>query len=127
MDIIKVKIVERSDSMCNRNQAISILNEVYNSCNPIFNNAIKDAFLYGSYARGDYNKESDVDILITVDASAEEISKSRNAVALITSELSLKNDVTVSVTIKPLEQFLRFSNVQPFYQNVIKEGVRYAG
>lgn len=113
--------------MCNRNQAISILNEVYKSCNPIFDNAIRDAFLYGSYARGDYHKESDVDILLTVDTSAEEISKCRNAVALITSELSLKNDVTVSVTIKPFEQFLKFADVQPFYKNVIKEGVRYAG
>ncbi len=127
MAIINIAMVERSGRMCNKNQAISILNEVYESCNPIFNNAIKDAFLYGSYARGDYHSESDVDILLTVDIPVEEISTRRNAVASITSELSLKNDVTVSVTVKPLEQFLRFADVQPFYKNVIKEGVRYAG
>ncbi len=113
--------------MCNKNQAISILNDVYKSCNPIFGNEIKDAFLYGSYARGDYHKDSDVDILLTVDISAEEIAKCRNAVASITSELSLKNDVTVSVTVKPFEQFIKFSTVLPYYKNVIEDGVRYAG
>ena len=112
--------------MCNKNQAIEILGEVYNSCNPIFNNTVKDAFLYGSFARGDYHSESDVDILLTVDMPAEEIPKYRNALASITSDLSLKYDVTVSVTIKPFEQFSKFSKVQPFYANVLKEGVRYA-
>ncbi|MBE6748183.1 MAG: nucleotidyltransferase domain-containing protein [Ruminococcaceae bacterium] len=113
--------------MCNKNEAISILSEVYNLCNPIFNNMIKQAFLYGSYARGDYHPESDVDILLAVDIPAEEISKYRNSVATITSDLSLKHDVTVSVTVKPLEQFLKFSDVLPYYKNVLEEGVRYAG
>lgn len=112
--------------MCNKNQAIDILGEVYNACNPLFNNTVKDAFLYGSFARGDYHSESDVDILLTVDIPAEEIPKHRNSLALITSELSLKHDVTVSVTVKSYEQFSKFSTVQPFYMNVLKEGVRYA-
>ena len=112
--------------MCNKSEAINILSEVYNSCNPIFNNMIKQAFLYGSYARGDYHSESDVDILLAVDIPAEEISKNRNSVAKVTSDLSLKHDVTVSVTVKPLDQFLRFAEVQPFYKNIIEEGVRYA-
>ena len=112
--------------MCNKNQAIDILGEVYNTCNPLFNNTVKDAFLYGSFARGDYHSESDVDILLTVDIPAEEIPKYRNSLALITSDLSLKHDVTVSVTVKSFEQFSKFAKVQPFYMNVLKEGVRYA-
>ena len=112
--------------MCTQNQAIKILEEVYNSCNPIFNNAIKDAYLYGSYARGDYHTESDVDILLTVDMSSAEIAKFRNAVATVTSDLSLSNDITVSVTVKPLAQFIQYSDILPYYKNVIKEGIRYA-
>ncbi len=111
--------------MCTQNQAIGILGEVYNLCNPVFGNAVKDAFLYGSYARGDYHKESDVDILLTVDMSAEEIAKHRKDVAKVTSDLSLKHDITVSVTVKPLEQFLRYSNVLPYYKNILGEGIRY--
>ena len=112
--------------MCNQNQAITILGEVYSSCNPICENAIIDAYLYGSYARGDYHAESDIDILLTVNTSPEAISKFRNAIGRITSDLSLKYDVTVSVTVKPLEQFNRYVDVLPYYQNVLREGIRYA-
>ncbi len=112
--------------MCTQNQAIGILGEVYASCNHIFDNSVKDAYLYGSYARGDYHSESDIDILLTVDMNSNEIAKYRNAIASVTSDLSLKYDVTVSVTIKPLEQFLRFADVLPYYKNVIGEGIRYA-
>ena len=52
--------------MCTRNQAEEILHSVYDACRPIFG-CIHDAYLYGSYARGDFTPESDVDILLTVD------------------------------------------------------------
>ena len=50
--------------MCTQNEAVVILREVYEGCQKIFGD-IKDAYLYGSYARGDYHEESDVDILST--------------------------------------------------------------
>lgn len=112
--------------MCNQSQAISILGEVYTSCNPIFGNAIMDAYLYGSYARGDYHAESDIDILLAVDLEPEAISKLRNSVGIVTSELSLKHDITVSVTVKPMDQFKRYADVLPYYKNVLREGIRYA-
>ena len=43
--------------------------------------------------------------------------------AEITSSLSLKNDITVSVTAKPLSQFRQYSEVLPFYKNVLREGI----
>ena len=111
--------------MCNQSQAIQILGEVRRACDPVFGSLLKDAYLYGSYARGDYHAESDIDILLTVDLEQTELSKYRNAMAEITSDLSLKHDITVSVTVKPLEQFQKYANVLPFYQNVIKEGIPY--
>ena len=49
-----------------------------------------------------------------------------NAIDDISSELSLKNDITLSITIKPAKQFERFADVLPYYSNVIKEGIRYS-
>ncbi len=112
--------------MCNQSQAIAILGEVYTSCNPIFGNAITDAYLYGSYARGDYHAESDIDILLAVDLTQETIAKLRNRLAAIVSDLSLEHDITVSVTVKPLAQFKQYADVLPYYQNVLREGIRYA-
>ena len=112
--------------MCNKSQAIAILGEVYHASEQIFGNQIKDAYLYGSYARGDYHAESDIDILLIVDLTQEVISKYRYPVGLITSDLSLKHDVTVSVTVKAYDQFCRYADVLPYYKNVLGEGIRYA-
>ena len=111
--------------MCNQNQAIQILGEVHRACDPVFGSVLRDAYLYGSYARGDYHEESDIDILLTVDLEQPELSKYRNKIAEITSDLSLKHDITVSVTVKPLAQFQKYANVLPFYKHVIKEGIPY--
>ena len=111
--------------MCDQNRAIAILDEVCRACEPVFGHLLKDAYLYGSYARGDYHNESDVDILLAVDLEPAKISKYRNIIAQITSDLSLKHDITVSVTVKPLEQFRKYANILPFYKNVIGEGIRY--
>lgn len=112
--------------MCNKNQALEILKKVYENSLDVFK-TIEEAYLYGSYARGDYNSESDVDILLTVNLEQSEISKRRMAVASITSKLSLEYGVTVSVTVKPESEFYRYVSILPFYQNVLKEGIRYAG
>ena len=111
--------------MCTKNEAVIILKEVYEGCQKIFGST-KEAYLYGSYARGDYNKDSDVDILLTVEESQSVISKHRMDIARLSSELSLKHDITVSISVKPAEQFERCNAVLPFYQNVVKEGIKYA-
>ena len=44
-----------------------------NEVKKILGDRLKKVILYGSYARGDYNKKSDVDIMILTDLSFEEI------------------------------------------------------
>ena len=41
----------------------------------VFGEKFQSVILYGSYARGDYDEESDIDIMITVDMSREELKK----------------------------------------------------
>lgn len=108
----------------NTSDAVLITGEVYNACSGLFPGGIKDAYLYGSYARADYDGESDIDILLTVDAEEQEISRRRSEIAEVASMLSLKHDVTVSVTAKSFLQFNRYSSVLPFYKNILREGIR---
>lgn len=112
--------------MCTQQQAIKILNQVNAEGHAIFG-GVQDAYLYGSYARGDYTSESDIDILLTVNMDAASIARHRNAVAAMTSRLSLENDITVSVTVKPAAQFRHYAQILPYYCNVLKEGIRCAG
>ena len=81
--------------MCTADAGL-IAREVYSECSKVFPGRIRDAYLYGSYARGDFDSESDIDILLTVDADSTEISRRRYDLAEITSSLSLKHDITVS-------------------------------
>jgi predicted nucleotidyltransferase len=84
--------------MCTQNQAKDILREVYQQCSTRFPCGVQDAYLYGSYARGDFHAESDVDILLTVDS--DDVSSLRKIAAAVSSDLSLKHDVTVSISLK---------------------------
>lgn len=113
--------------MCTKSQALEIMREAYSSCNTALMNNVREAYLYGSYARGDYDRESDIDILLTADMERDALTKYRGSIAKISSDLSLKHDVTVSVTVKPLSQFRQYKDVMPFYRNVIQEGIHYAG
>lgn len=101
--------------------AWQILKEVYISCCNILK--IKDIYLYGSYARGDFNKDSDIDILITVNEN-NITPNDRHNVAIVSSDLSLKYDITVSIILKSLSQFNRHSYL-PYYRNVLKDGIKY--
>ena len=110
--------------MCNTNESIQIQKEAYALCRSFLTDKLKDCYLYGSYARGDYHQYSDVDIMMVVDMNYDEISSYRRALAGVNSGLSLKHDVTVSVKLQPLEM-LKLHPELPFYKNVMTEGIRY--
>lgn len=107
--------------MCNRDEAIQILQEIYSRCAAII--PISDAYLYGSYARGDYRFSSDVDIMIVSPLSAAELHDHRWDFSRISSDVSIDHDVTVSLTVRSKEQF-RPQSI-PYHNNVVKEGIRY--
>ena len=60
--------------MCMQQQAINILNQVNEESSVIFG-GVQDAYLFGSYARGDYTSESDIDILLTVNMDAASVAR----------------------------------------------------
>lgn len=107
-------------------KAMRILAEVYEGCCGVYGSLLCDAYLYGSYARGDYDNESDVDILATADLDEPEHGEYFDKIAILSSHLSLKHNVTVSVSVKPKSQFLKYAEILPFYINVLKEDIKYA-
>ena len=44
----------------------------------IYGSHLRQVILYGSYARGDYNAESDIDIMILLDLSDQDIKDYRH-------------------------------------------------
>jgi len=83
--------------------------------------------LFGSYARGDYDDESDIDFLIIAHIAQEEANARRRDIRKHIPAIDLEYDLTVSLHVTGTEIFNRFQNVLPFYQNVLREGVLLNG
>ena len=84
---------------------------------------LKKIILYGSYARGDYNQQSDVDIMILTDLSFEEIEEYRDKISDIAYDIELSTGIILSPVIKNIEKYNSRINFVPFYKNVEREGV----
>ena len=89
----------------------------------IYGDELKKVVVYGSYARGDYQKNSDVDIMILVDADDYEIKKRFNLVCDLAFDYELEYGVVISPLFKNEEHFKKWSETLPFYRNVKQEGV----
>lgn len=89
----------------------------------MFGNRAKKIILYGSYARGDYNNSSDIDIMILTDFTDEEIIEYGEKIWDFAYDIELKNNILISPLIKNINKFNSWLDILPFYANVQKEGV----
>ena len=89
----------------------------------MFGDRAKKIILYGSYARGDFNTSSDIDIMILTDLTDEEIVEYSEKIWDFAYDIELENDVLISPLIKNIDKFNYWLEALPFYMNVQKEGV----
>ena len=88
---------------------------------------LKKVILYGSYARGDYDQNSDIDIMILTDLNDEEIIQYRMKVRDLACDLEIENDIIISPLLRNIDKYNERINIIPFYMNVQKEGVIISG
>lgn len=112
--------------MCSKNQLDSIIKQIVEFSKELFGEKFQSVILYGSYARGDYDDESDIDIMIMVDMDREELRKYRLRTSEFFSELNLENNVFLTSNLQSLQYFNEWKDVMPFYRNVMRDGVKYA-
>lgn len=103
-----------------------ILDEFINKIHNCVGNCVNSIIVYGSYARGDYNERSDIDIMILVSSSANEIKQYEDEILDFAFDLELEYGKILSPIIKNQDFFDYWSDTLPFYQNVKKEGVKVA-
>ena len=113
--------------MCTKTDLHLILSKIADTAKEVFGEKLESVILYGSYARGDYTPESDVDVMILVKAIApEDLRKYKQPIIQVESELGLRYGLVISATLKDIETFNKYLDVLPFYQNVMKEGIKVA-
>lgn len=84
-------------------------------------NQVQLVRLFGSKARGDFSKTSDIDILVVVDKDELEV---WDRIQEISSATSLKHNIFLSVKVMDTSHFSLLRSVQTgFILNIEREGV----
>lgn len=109
--------------MCSKNELDYVLNNFVVQVKELFGDNLKDVILYGSYARGDYNAESDVDVMIIADIEETEIMKHVYAISEYLGEVLIDHDVVISPVVESYSRYQEYKDVIPFLKNVQKEGI----
>ncbi len=84
---------------------------------------LKAVILYGSVARGTATSESDVDIMLLIDGTDQELRTFEEKLSDISTDISMKYMKVLSIIDVSYQEYMQWINISPFYQNVSKEGV----
>ena len=89
----------------------------------ILGDKLSKVILYGSYARGDYRENSDVDIMVLTTLTDDGIKKIETSIFNLAFDFLMEYGIDISVIIKNEEHFVHWLGALPFYDNVEKEGI----
>jgi predicted nucleotidyltransferase len=84
---------------------------------------LEKVVLFGSYARGDYHEDSDIDVMILADIQPEDVDKTRDQIHDLTFYLDLEYNVVICLHIVCSAIFHKYLDTMPFFMNVRKDGV----
>ena len=101
-----------------------IVKDIISGLQTITKNDLESVILYGSYARGDYDYQSDIDIAVLLKCNRMEMKAYTDALADFMVDLNLAYDVLVSFCCIPYNEFVEKKNVLPYYKNIEQEGVK---
>ena len=86
-----------------------------------FGDQVQHVILYGSKVRGDFDKESDIDLFVVMKDTDLEL---ENLLTHLGVEVDLKYDVLLGDFVVPQKRFLRMAQIrEPLYQDLMSEGV----
>lgn len=109
--------------MCTKSELQEVLASVCEQAKKTFGEKLCAVFLYGSYARGDFDAESDVDIMILVDLPIHLLKDFHKTFTDYSLALDLKYNIVSSLVLQDKSTFDRYKSTYPFFKNILKEGV----
>lgn len=101
----------------------SLMDQYIKEVRNIYGLYLQKIILFGSYARGDYQSDSDVDLMILLDISDMEIKAYSQQLSYMTYDFNLDNDIDIKPIAKSQMHFNRWSENYPFYASIRKEGI----
>ncbi|MEQ2357214.1 nucleotidyltransferase domain-containing protein [Blautia sp. CLA-AA-H95] len=80
-----------------------LIEEYVEAIKKIYGSHVRQIILYGSYARGDFRPDSDVDIMILVDMSDLEFKAYAQQLSYMTYDFNMDNDLDIKPIAKSEE------------------------
>jgi len=106
-----------------KNEVSSLSQKVLKASKDTLGDRLDKVILFGSYARGDYDGESDIDFCILANIPQEEATRWRRDINKRLPGIDLEHDILVSLRVINSSMFYNHVDVLPFYRNVFQEGV----
>lgn len=89
----------------------------------ILKSNLSKLIVYGSYARGDYNENSDIDVMILTPLSKEEIEQVENNIFDLAFDLEMESGIVINPVLENEAHYKYWLGALPFFDNVEKEGI----
>jgi predicted nucleotidyltransferase len=99
---------------------LPILQDFQKELLKIYGDNLQGIILFGSYSRGDFNAESDVDLLLLFNENFKYFQKDNEVYSKIVDILS---DYNLLISLIPTSKYLFEVKKAPLYMNVKKEGI----
>ena len=107
----------------NDDELKSITDEVVASI--LQNNSLKinSIILYGSYARGTADGESDIDLMVLCENSNEEADMHSKDIFRLADRVAFDNNIIIQTNVKNVDFFNKWVDDLPYYGNIKREGI----
>ena len=100
-----------------------ILSKFHSVIEVLFGNMLVSVLLFGSYARGDFNFNSDIDIMILADIDSSDVSEYSSKVFDLAYDFEIKYGYEINPCVQSNIVFNQWKKVYPFFINIEREGV----
>lgn len=84
-------------------------------------------FLYGSYARGDFRRDSDINVVAIVDEPRQQVQDGLRIVWDRAHDLGLEYEIMISPTAIPQDEFEKYIEASGYFRNINNEGIIIEG
>ena len=100
-----------------------ILGEFVEELKKLYGENLKKVILYGSYARGDFRDNSDIDIIVLLNLDVTTIQERKKDLSALTYDFGIAHNVEISAQSESYLHYIDWQKVHPLYQNIENDGV----
>lgn len=101
----------------------AVKNAVVREISTAFRDDCRKIILYGSYARGDYTDDSDVDIAILTNSDRNQVKKYNSLIDDVAAQIGTDTMAVVNFVCLPLAEYEEKKSWYPYFMNIARDGV----